>query len=141
MPQELSLNAHGEIPAVWIHFLGAVPFTEKTSWINSGLVLKWSEAKTPNNTSSMSTSHPFQQVTLICFEPTIGFWQKINGLFKSSDWEDILQDPYLLINIAFESWFERIDDSAWNVTDLSRGIEMVCCCLSLIELKVVCGHL
>ena len=49
----------------------------------------------------------------------------INRLFKSSKWEDVLEDPYLLINTSFETWQELIDDSAWKLLDLSRKAEKV----------------
>jgi len=37
-----------------------------------------------------------------------------------------LKDPYLLINASFETWYELVDESAWNLLDLSREAERVC---------------
>ena len=80
----------------------------------------------PDNGQTVSIPKPFRQVTLIYFNPAPEFWRAINRVFKSDSWEDVLEDPYLLINMAFESWYELIDASAWEVNDLSREAEKVC---------------
>jgi hypothetical protein len=89
--------------------------------VKSGLVLKWS----PTPSSNKSTPEPSRQVTLICFQPVPGIWLAINRLFKSDSWEDVLSDPYLLINASFETWYEFIDEHAWKLLDLSREAERV----------------
>jgi hypothetical protein len=75
--------------------------------------------------SSKSTPEPSRQVTLICFRPVAGTWLAINRLFKSDSWEDVLKDPYLLINASFETWYEFINERAWKLLDLSRAAEKV----------------
>jgi len=102
--------------ASWIHFLGTLPsgeFDNKSQWVRSGLVLNWAP------TSSGSRN----RVTLICFEPPPAFWLVINRLYKSADWEDILSEPYLLVNMAFEAWYRLVDENAWKVLDLARESE------------------
>jgi hypothetical protein len=80
----------------------------------------------PTLTSSdQPTPEPSRQVTLICFQPLPGLWLAINRLFKSDCWEDVLKDPYLLINASLEAWHELIDESAWKLLDLSRQAERV----------------
>jgi hypothetical protein len=122
----MSMITHAKVPAVWIHFLGVLPSQLTSQWVKSGLALKWSPAVVPDNVQTVSISKPFQQVTLIYFNPAPEFWRAINRVFKSNSWEDSLEDPYLLINMAFESWYELIDTSAWEVNDLSREAEKVC---------------
>src|SRR6266480_1468911 len=60
------------------------------------------------------------RVTLICFEPLPAFWSAINRIYKSNDWEDILTEPYLLVIMAFEAWYQLVDENAWEVLDLAR---------------------
>ncbi|PVH70360.1 hypothetical protein DL98DRAFT_661200 [Cadophora sp. DSE1049] len=108
---------------VWIHFLAILPelpFDQGSRWVKSGLVLKSSPTPT---SSGQPTPEPSRQVTLICFQPLPGLWLAINRLFKSDCWEDVLKDPYLLINASLEAWYELIDESAWKLLDLSRQAE------------------
>ena len=87
--------------------------------------MKWS----PNaSSSSSSTSESSRKVTLICFQPVLGTLLAINRLFKSSTWEDVLEDPYLLINASFETWHELIDANAWKLLDMCREAERVGSC-------------
>lgn len=64
-----------------------------------------------------------------------GLWLAIHRLFKSDCWEDVLKDPYLLINASFEAWYELIDESAWKLLDLSREAERVGCSSSYLFCK------
>lgn len=108
---------------IWIHFLAVLPvlpFDKRHRWIKSGLVLKWSPKA---SSSSSSTGESSRKVTLICFQPVLGTLLAINRLFKSSTWEDVLEDPYLLINASFETWHELIDENAWKLLDLCREAE------------------
>ncbi|KAJ6444935.1 para-nitrobenzyl esterase [Purpureocillium lavendulum] len=52
-------------------------------------------------------------------------WRAINRLFSPSnrDWEDVLVDPYLLLNMAFGTWYQLVDEKAWEVLDLARASE------------------
>jgi hypothetical protein len=108
---------NGETTVVWIHFLAVVPPGRKSGWVKSGLVLKWSPTPKPS---------PFRRITLICFQPLPGVLLAVNRLFKSHSWTDVLNDPYFLINMAFEAWHELIDDNAWKLLDVSREVEKVC---------------
>ena len=80
------------------------------------MILKWAPA---------STGDRINRVTLICFEPVLPFWSAINRICQASDWEDILTEPYLLVNMAFEAWYQLVDETAWEVLDLARKEEMV----------------
>lgn len=71
------------------------------------------------HTGAIPTSYTY------LFQPLAGIWLAINRLFMSDSWEDVLKDPYLLINASFETWYELIDESAWKLLDLSREAEKV----------------
>jgi hypothetical protein len=65
------------------------------------------------------------RVTFICFEPIPTFWQAINRIYKSENWEDVLVDPYLLVAMVYESWYQVVDESTWKILDQTREIEKV----------------
>ncbi len=99
-----------------MHLLVTLPsggLVNKSAWARSGLILKWAQTSTGDR----------NRVTLICFEPLPTFWSAINRIYKSNDWEDILTDPYLLVSMAFEAWYQLVDDNAWEVLDLARESE------------------
>ncbi|KAM5465147.1 hypothetical protein MferCBS49748_005087 [Microsporum ferrugineum] len=102
---------------VWIHFLctAASPDVARSEWLHSAVVLKWSAAD--------GKHHGKAPVTLMCFRPMPGLVQRFHQLAEAADWTDVLQDPYLLLDMAFEYWFLCLDDSAWKTNDFCRGIE------------------
>ncbi|KAM5471201.1 hypothetical protein MauCBS54593_003541 [Microsporum audouinii] len=106
---------------VWIHFLCTASSSdaEKSEWLQSAVVLKWSVAdgRTPSN------KYHKAPVTLICFEPMQGIARRLLQLAETADWKDTLQDPYLLLDMVYESWFFYLDESAWKTNDVCREIE------------------
>lgn len=52
--------------------------------------------------------------------------ERIGSFARSPNWEIALQDPYLLVEMAFGAWYERLDSNAREVTDSCRNIEGVC---------------
>jgi hypothetical protein len=67
---------------------------------------------------------------MICFEPTVSLLQKVLQLTRCPGWRDALHDPYILLDMAFDAWYERLDDSSWELTEISRNIEQVSAPLS-----------
>ncbi|KAM5451273.1 hypothetical protein MaudCBS49596_003979 [Microsporum audouinii] len=108
---------------VWIHFLCTASSSdaEKSEWLQSAVVLKWSvgDGRTPSN------KYHKAPVTLICFEPMQGIARRLLQLAETADWKDTLQDPYLLLDMVYESWFLYLDESAWKTNDVCREIEKV----------------
>ncbi|EEQ35659.1 conserved hypothetical protein [Microsporum canis CBS 113480] len=102
---------------VWIHFLctAASPDVARSEWLHSAVVLKWSAAD--------GKHHGKAPVTLTCFRPMPGLVQRFHQLAEAADWTDVLQDPYLLLDMVFEYWFLCLDDSAWKTNDFCRDIE------------------
>ncbi|EFE32211.1 uncharacterized protein ARB_01102 [Trichophyton benhamiae CBS 112371] len=114
-------------PAVWMHFLctASSPDAENAEWLKSAAVLKWStptaNRQTPNNQDKRHANGP---VTLICFRPMEGICERIFHLAQESNWGDVLQDPYLLLlDMVYESWYLRLDESAWKTNNLCQNIE------------------
>ena len=51
--------------------------------------------------------------------------QRLAGFIISTKWETATRDPYVLVDIALYSWYERIDRVAWDITHLARRHEKV----------------
>lgn len=114
-------------PATWAHFLGVHPWN-MTSWVTSGLLLRCSPCANRSQTGSPETPSPQDpplQVTLICFNAAAEFWEAINRVYHSDTWVDILDDPYVLVGMVFESWYECADASTWAVNDQCQKAERV----------------
>ncbi|KAF3481513.1 uncharacterized protein GIQ15_04272 [Arthroderma uncinatum] len=117
-----SLTKDG-VQSVWIQFLctASSPDVERSEWLRSSVVLKWSTAgdRTPDG-----RFHCKAPVTLMCFghvASTIG--KRLIRLVRGADWEDVLQDPYLLLDMVYEAWYIHLDDSGWKTNDFCRNIE------------------
>lgn len=115
-------------PAVWMHFLctASSPDAENAEWLKSAAVLKWStstaKSQKPNNQDEKHAKAP---VTLICFRPMEGICERLFHLARESNWGDVLQDPYLLLDMVYESWYLRLDESAWKTNNFCQNIEKV----------------
>ncbi|KAI0166766.1 hypothetical protein GGR52DRAFT_555448 [Hypoxylon sp. FL1284] len=103
----------------WIHFLCPIPVEDVSSepeWLRSSLVLK--------SRPSPTGDHPI--ITLILFQPPSHFFETINRLHHNEGaWEDVLIDPYYLVNAAFKNWYRVVDKQAWNVLEMARNEEIM----------------
>lgn len=88
-----------------------------SGWARSGVVLKWRPGRSDER----------HRVTLICFEPPPGLLLGINRLYRSADWEDVLAEPYLLVDMVFDAWHRLVDENVWTVLDVTRESEKVGC--------------
>jgi hypothetical protein len=76
------------------------------TWVRSAYCLK---TKPGTKTSS------FCEVILIVFGGELLLWEKFNALASATPCQDILQDPYCLLNTVFEVLYARIDKLAWDL--------------------------
>ncbi|KAI1760194.1 hypothetical protein GGR53DRAFT_526368, partial [Hypoxylon sp. FL1150] len=54
------------------------------------------------------------------------FSESINRLYcAKGTWEDALVDPYHLVEVAFKTWYQMVDEQAWNVLKMARDEEMM----------------
>jgi hypothetical protein len=104
----------------------------RPAWLKSGLVLNWSPPP-PQDHASTDIPEPRVQcsslskpsVSLLIFEPTFTVYERIKAFAQSANWETALQDPFLLVEMVFGAWYERLDENAWEVTGSCSGIELV----------------
>ena len=101
-----------------MHLLAVLPpegSDSASQWVRSSFFMKWTR-------SQAGVQAP---VTFVCFGPLPTFWPIINRVYKSENWADVLLDPYLLVAMAFESWYQVVDESTWKILDQAREIEKV----------------
>lgn len=109
--------------ASWMHFLGMAASQDGAGgdWIKSGLMLRWLSNPSMQQVGDADRS----PVILLCFEPTYKLLERLQHLVDSANWEFILQDPYILVDIVISTWYERLDESAWEITSRVSTIEKV----------------
>jgi hypothetical protein len=111
-----------------MHFLAEVPSKISDShppdWLKVGCVVSWAPVQS-SGTLGTSSHQNTNKVTFVIFTPPPTLIPKISQLLKSGQWIKAIQDPYVLIDIIFASWYERIDKSAWEVTRRGVDIEKV----------------
>lgn len=90
-------------------------------WIKSGIMLRWLSNPSMQQVGDADRS----PVILLCFEPTSKLLERLQHLVDSANWEFILQDPYILVDIVISTWYERLDESAWAITSRVSTIEKV----------------
>jgi hypothetical protein len=76
------------------------------SWVRSAYCLK---AKPPSETRDWS------DITLIVFGGELLLWEKFDALSSNTSAQDILEDPYCLLDVVFEVLYARIDRLAWDL--------------------------
>lgn len=76
------------------------------TWARSGYGLKTK----PSHTGS------WLEVTLIIFSVAVGLGarERFAAFARNTTWQDILEDPYCLLNVAFEGLYDRVDKLAWD---------------------------
>jgi hypothetical protein len=122
---------------VWAHFLGAVPF-EHNSQAQEGwrghkqaIYVQWTPA-IPSASFPLSvrngTPVPRKRVKMICFGPDVTMMTRLEQMWASpgSSWaQEVLGNPYLLLGVVYECWYETLDKSAWKVVDMASTVERV----------------
>ena len=58
----------------------------------------------------------FSEVTLIAFSvgAALGLREMFAAAARNMSWQEIMEDPYCLLNIVFEGLYARIDTMAWD---------------------------
>jgi hypothetical protein len=105
------------------------------SWVKPGFVLKVDGDSITSPPVRRSTGHSngsattivdrASQVTLLCFGAPIHFLSRFRRLAKSIRCEDILDDPYLLLEVVFAEMHKLMDQVVWQVADIFGDVEKV----------------
>ncbi len=110
-----------------MHLLSEIPGERprrQPEWLKSGFVLTWTRKQRRLDGTDAGTSY---SVRLIVFQPPADMLIRLARFIVSPRWQDATLDPYVLVDLALYSWYERIDRIAWDVTNRARVDEEVFC--------------
>ncbi|KAM5517581.1 hypothetical protein FOXYSP1_04533 [Fusarium oxysporum f. sp. phaseoli] len=89
-------------------------------WLKPWVFLRWTLG---NGHDTEPGRWRLPRISMLCLQSTIELVDRVNMLHQSPTWEYVLDDPFQLIQIIFESWFCRVDDVSWGVTRAARRTE------------------
>lgn len=105
------------------------------SWIKPGFVLKIREQNaTPpraartfssNSDDTLSSTRAPPVVELFCFGVPASFQNRFRALIDMAKCEDLIRDPYALLEVAFEEMYKVLDWTGWNLGDIFGTMETV----------------
>lgn len=103
------------------------------SWLKPGFVLKMRKPGTAqpirtNSSSSgstLATPPAHAQVELFCFGAPSTLRDRFRKLMTVANSDDLIQDPYLLLEIVFEEMYKVLDHAGWIVGNIFGTIETV----------------
>jgi hypothetical protein len=99
------------------------PFSQENwTWLRSAFFLKIGgpENNPPNRGQ---TSKPC--ITLICFGASKSLQTRFEDLATSPNWTQCLDAPYNLLVVVLDELFLEMDEQAWRLAGVFRGIERV----------------
>ncbi|KAK4173350.1 hypothetical protein QBC36DRAFT_336027 [Triangularia setosa] len=117
------------LETLWMHFLVKIPTTAsqpnmEEGWLKWGFVMTWQPKPARSQQPSAGAAvKPDYSVTLIAFQPPLESIEALVGFILSPTWTHVNADPYVLVDVALSSWYQRVDRLAWDVTHLVRTDE------------------
>jgi len=105
---------------IWMRLLAIVPSVHDPSkgpdWIKTLLILRWKPKPGATNGEHV--------VTLIAYRPPAVLRTALFKFWDDEDtWTRAIFDPYVLVSLALASWYERLDQLAWDIIDLIHAEE------------------
>jgi hypothetical protein len=64
-------------------------------------------------------------ITLLLFGAPFPFWDRFHGLIGTHTADELLQDPFMLLEIVLDEMHKLMDRVGWHVADVFRSIEQV----------------
>lgn len=106
------------------------------TWLRPGFVLKikgqGQGPSPPNRTRTSSsdatltiTSRP--KVELFCFGAPLSLRDRFQQMKGVAICDDLLQDPYALLEIVLDEMYKVLDTTGWTIADIFGEIERVSC--------------
>jgi Mg2+ and Co2+ transporter CorA len=102
------------------------------SWIRAGFYLKIDPppVKADATTQQVNSSEPTEKnakdtgsATLICFGASDALVNRFKRLLKHPDWNDAVEDPYILFDIILDELYLQVDGIAWTLQEVFSGTE------------------
>ncbi|CAP71653.1 uncharacterized protein PODANS_6_60 [Podospora anserina S mat+] len=117
------------VETLWMHFLVKIPTTasqpnQHEPWLKWGFVMTWKpKPMTPTERDTVEPENSEYCVTFLAFQPPLESIQALVTFILSSTWNHVNNDPYVIVDVALSSWYQRVDSIAWDVTHLVRTDE------------------
>lgn len=101
---------------------------ESHGWLRSGYFLTISERSRLVSNQGTSTTNSVPQprpITLICFGETKSLVARFRRFLKTPSWIDILEQPYILMDLVMCELYAQVDQVAWNLNTVFGSLEKV----------------
>jgi hypothetical protein len=106
------------------------------TWLKPGFVLRLRDQPRPptslnrTRTSSsdvtMAAASAESKVELFCFGAPASLVERFRKLKNVAICDDLVQDPYVLLEVVLEEMYKVLDQSGWTVSQIFREMETVC---------------
>jgi hypothetical protein len=107
------------------------------SWLKAGFVLRIqdqksslpmpmsSRARTSSSQSTLISASMHPIVEMFCFGAPVTVRARLQKLKACATCEDILLDPYVLLEVVFGEMFKVMDQTGWAISDIFGKVEKV----------------
>jgi hypothetical protein len=104
------------------------------AWLKPGFVLKIKgqhgpgmpgRTRTSSSDATMAVALTRPRVELFCFGAPVALRDRFQKMMGVAICDDLLQDPYALLEIVLEEMYKVLDSSGWTVSQIFGDMEMV----------------
>ncbi|KAF3036729.1 hypothetical protein E8E12_007981 [Didymella heteroderae] len=103
------------------------------SWLKPGFVLKVKKqpgfprmpgrTRTSSSDATMALASPEPSVELLCFGAPESLGDRFRKLASVAICDDLLQDPYVLLEVVLEEMYKVLDRTGWDISHIFGNIE------------------
>lgn len=103
------------------------------TWIKAGFVLRIAEKQgaspapsrstTASSSSTLTCTTPRSKVELFCFGAPIGFRDRFQSLKSSISCDELLKNPYIMLEMVMSELHKVMDRTGWRISDAFGVIE------------------
>lgn len=91
------------------------------SWIRAAFFLKVEGPKI----DITNPSSRIKPTTLLCFGASEALVERLKKLQNRTDWKEVLEDPYVLLDIVLDELYLQLDGVSWNLNEVYGNMERV----------------
>jgi hypothetical protein len=104
------------------------------TWLKTGFVLKIKGQRSPvptrtrtsSSDATLTVASTRPRIELFCFGAPHSLRDRFQKMKDVAICDDLLQDPYALLEIVLEEMYKVLDHTGWAVSDVFGQMEMVC---------------
>lgn len=115
---------------------------EDYDWLKPGCILKIrsqqapprppARARTSSSGTTVLAAHTEPLVELMCFGAPSTVGDRFRKLKDIAICDDLVQDPYVLLEVVFEGMYKVLDSTGWAISNVFGQIERVGTCVRCI---------